>query len=191
MPSYSDLRFDTARLVLRPFRHSDAADLFAMYSDPEVFRHIPIGDWKHVDEAHQRIARDVSTMAEGGYIRLAVERREEGDVAGEVLLFNFDMASRRAELGYALARRAWGQGYVAEALPPLVDHAFGALELNRLEAVIDPRNAASARVLERLGFTPEGVLRERYIVRGQASDAGIYGLLRREWQLPQQAGAQR
>lgn len=181
MPSYSDLRFDTARLVLRPFRHSDAPDLFTMYSDPEVFRHIPIGDWKHVDEAHQRIARDVSTMAEGGYIRLAVERREEGDVVGEVLLFNFDMASKRAELGYALARRAWACGYVAEALPPLVDHAFDGLELNRLEAVIDPRNAASARVVQRLGFTPEGVLRERYIVRGDTRDAGIYGLLRREW----------
>jgi RimJ/RimL family protein N-acetyltransferase len=184
MPSYADLRFDTPRLVLRPFRHSDAADLYAMYSDPQVFRHIPVGDWKHVDEAHQRIARDVNMMAEGGYVRLAVERREDAAVIGEVLLFNFDMASKRAELGYALARRAWGCGYVAEALPPLVDHAFGPLGLNRLEAVIDPRNAASARVLQRLGFTPEGVQRERYVVRGATQDAGLYGLLRREWRAP-------
>src|SRR3569623_3651430 len=111
MPAYVDVRLETPRLVLRPFRHGDAADLFAMYSDPEVFRHIPIGDWKHIDESHQRIARDINMMAEGNYIRLAVERREDARVIGEVLLFNLVPDSKRAELGYALARSAWVSGY--------------------------------------------------------------------------------
>jgi RimJ/RimL family protein N-acetyltransferase len=183
MPSsYSELRFDTGRLILRPFRHADAADLFAIYSDPQVFRYLPFGDWKHIDEAHQRVARDINTMAEGGYIRLAVERREDARVVGEVLLFNFAKDSRRAELGYALARAAWGCGYVAEALPPLVDYAFTHLDLNRLDAVIDPRNAPSARVLERLGFVHEGTQREHYIIRGEKSDSGLYGLLRSDWE---------
>jgi len=181
MPSYADVRIDTARLALRPFRHADARDLFAMYSDPQVFRHIPIGDWKQIDESHQRIARDINMMSEGSYIRLAVERREDARVIGEVLLFNFALESKRAEVGYALARDAWRNGYVAEALPPLIDYGFRELGLNRLEAVIDPRNAASARVLERMGFKPEGVQREHYIVRGETSDSGLYGLLRREW----------
>jgi RimJ/RimL family protein N-acetyltransferase len=70
---------------------------------------------------------------------------------------------------------------MAEALPALVAHAFGALDLNRLEADIDPRNTASARVLERLGFRREGLLRERWIVNGEKSDSAIYGLLRAEW----------
>ena len=182
MPSYVDVRLETPRLVLRPFRHGDAAGLFAMYSDPEVFRHIPIGDWKHIDESHQRIARDINMMAEGNYIRLAVERREDARVIGEVLLFNLVPDSKRAELGYALARSAWGSGYAAEALPPLVHFGFGPMGLNRIEAVIDPRNTASARVLEKLGFAHEGTQRERYIVRGATSDGGLYGLLRREWQ---------
>ncbi len=182
MPSFADLRFETPRLVLRPFRHADAADLFAVYSDPEVFRHVPIGDWKHVDEAHQRIARDINTMAIGEYIRLAVERREDSRVLGEVLLFKFDLSSRRAEIGYALARSAWGCGYVAEALPPLIEYGFRELNLNRLEAVIDPRNTASAKVLERFGFAHEATLREHFILRGETGDTGIYGLLRREWE---------
>ena len=75
----------------------------------------------------------------------------------------------------------WARGYVSEALPALIDHAFGPLELNRLEADIDPDNAASKRVLERHGFVPEGVLRERWIVRGKPSDSAMYGLLAREW----------
>ena len=182
MPSFADLSLQTPRLLLRPFRHADAADLFAVYSDPQVFRHVPIGDWKHIDEAHQRIARDITTMAAGDYVRLAVERREDARVVGEVLLFNFARESRRAELGYALAHNAWGFGYAAEALPPLVDFAFGQLDLNRLDAVIDPRNAASARVLERLGFRHEGTLREHAIIRGETSDSGLYGLLRKDWE---------
>ena len=74
MPSFADLHFETPRLVLRPFRHADAADLFVVFSDPEVFRHIPIGDWKHIDESHQRIARDINSMAAGEYISMQSQR---------------------------------------------------------------------------------------------------------------------
>ena len=93
-----------------------------------------------------------------------------------------DPDSRRAEVGYALARSAWGRGYVSEALAPLVAYAFDEMDLNRLDAVIDPRNTASAKVVSRLGFMHEGTLRERYIVRGEKTDSAIYGLLRREWE---------
>jgi RimJ/RimL family protein N-acetyltransferase len=182
MPSFADLRFETPRLVLRAFRHADADDVFAIYADPEVFRHIPIGGWTQVDEAHQRIARAIEKMAANEHVELAIERREDRRVIGHILLFNIDRASRRGELGYALARSAWAHGFVTEALRPVVDWAFAETDLNRIEAVIDPRNGASARVLERLGFAQEGTQRERYIVRGETKDAGLYGLLRRDWE---------
>lgn len=182
MPSFADVRLETPRLVLRPFRHADAADLFAVYADPKVFHYIPIGDWKHIDESHQRIARDINTMAVGEYIRLAVERREDSRVIGEVLLFKFDLASRRAEIGYALASSAWGSGYVAEALAPLVEWGFRELNLNRLVAVIDPRNDASLKVIRRLGFTHEGTMRQDHVIRGEPVDSSIWGLLRGEWE---------
>jgi len=63
----------------------------------------------------------------------------------------------------------------------MLDWGFDELDLNRVEADIDPRNAPSARALERLGFTREGHLRERWIVGGEISDSWIYGLLAREW----------
>ena len=68
-----------------------------------------------------------------------------------------------------------------EALGALLIHAFGKLALHRVEADIDPRNAASARSLERLGFQREGLLRERWIVAGQVSVTALYGLLARDW----------
>jgi RimJ/RimL family protein N-acetyltransferase len=78
-------------------------------------------------------------------------------------------------------------GYASEALVPLVDYGFEHLDLNRIEAVINPVNTASARVLGRLGFQHEGTQRERYVERGETSDGGLYGLLRREWQANREA----
>ena len=68
-----------------------------------------------------------------------------------------------------------------EALHSLLDYGFGQLNLNRVEADIDPRNEASAKTLERLGFVKEGYLRERWIVGNEVSDTVLYGLLQREW----------
>jgi ribosomal-protein-alanine N-acetyltransferase len=182
MPSFADLRFETPRLLLRPFSHADATDLFAIYSDPQVYRHVPIGGWKVLDESHQQIARAVNMMTSGEGLRFAVERREDTRVIGDVLVFNFANEGTRAELGYALAREAWGCGYVTEALQPLVEFAFRNLQLRRLGAIIDPRNEASAKVLRRLGFAQEGSLREHTLMRGEVSDSGLYGLLRSDWE---------
>jgi [ribosomal protein S5]-alanine N-acetyltransferase len=68
-----------------------------------------------------------------------------------------------------------------EALSALLDYAFTELNLNRVEADTDPRNERSARLLDRLKFSKEGLFRERCIVDGEISDAAMYGLLRREW----------
>src|SRR4029078_1332119 len=96
-------------------------------------------------------------------------------------LFNISLSNGRAELGYGLGRAHWGQGLMNEALNSLVKHAFDVVQLRRLEADVDPRNAGSIRTLERLGFQREGFLRERWHVNGEIQDAIFYGLLRREW----------
>ncbi len=97
-------------------------------------------------------------------------------------LFDINTICRRAEIGYALGSGVWGKGYMNEALTALLGYGFTELDLNRVEADIDPRNEASAKTLERLGFTREGLLRERWIVDGEVSDTAYYGLLRREWE---------
>jgi ribosomal-protein-alanine N-acetyltransferase len=85
-------------------------------------------------------------------------------------------------VGYSLASAEWGNGYMQEALTALLDYGFSELDLNRVEADVDPRNAASGRSLERLGFRREGLLRERWIVGGEVSDTALYGLLRKDWE---------
>ena len=85
-------------------------------------------------------------------------------------------------MGYALGRAHWGNGYIWEALNALLAYAFEELGMHRIEADVDPRNAASIRTLERLGFVREGYLRERWHVGGEIQDALFYGLLRSDWE---------
>ena len=180
---FDQIRLQTARLVLRPFRDGDAAGLYAIYSDPDVCRYLPRGAWTDLSQAHERIAKDIAAMATNESLRLAIVTRDDDKVIGDCCLFAFMKQCRRAELGYSQARSAWGNGYLSEALHALVEFAFSELDLIRLEADIDPRNGASARSLGRLGFTKEGHLRDRWIVEGEVSDTGLYGLLRSDWQL--------
>lgn len=181
MDAFDRVLLTTPRLRLRPLVAGDAEVLFAMFSDPLVMRYLSTPPWPSIDTAHALIERDLRAMAAGEYLRLGLERLDDGVLIGNCSVFNRAIESRRAELGYTLARPAWGRGYMHEALSAVVDFAFAAMQLNRLEADIDPRNLASARSLVRLGFRAEGLLRERWIVAGEVSDTALYGLLQSDW----------
>ena len=181
MPLFDQLTLHTDRLLLRPLREGDAPALFEIFSDPKVMRYWSTPPWASIEQAHAVIAEDKRGLAAGDYLRLGIERTGDGQLIGVCSLFSLSEQCRRAEVGYALATAASGRGFMHEALTALLDHAFLDLDLNRIEADIDPRNTASARCLARLGFKQEGHLRERWIVNGEISDSIIYGLLRSEW----------
>jgi RimJ/RimL family protein N-acetyltransferase/predicted enzyme related to lactoylglutathione lyase len=171
----------TERLRLRPLVEDDAAALFDIFSDARVVRYLSRPLWTRLESARERIAQDAAAGAARRYLRLGVEVAASGRMVGECSLFNIHVDSRRAEIGYALAFDAWGRGYITEALAAVLDHAFSGLGLNRVEADIDPRNGASERVLQRLGFREEGRLRERWFVAGEMSDSALHGLLAHDW----------
>ncbi len=180
-PNFEGLQLLTPRLRLRPLTEADADALFAVFSDPAVMRYWSTPPWAERQQALDLVSRDQAAHRRGEYLRLGIEPREGGAVLGTCTLFSWQRSNRRAELGYGLARAAWGQGLATEALTALLHQGFGPLGLNRVEADIDPRNTASARVLERLGFQREGLLRERWIVGDEVSDSALYGLLRADW----------
>lgn len=171
----------TPRIVLRWISEDDIDGLYEIFSDPQVMRYWgtgPLPDREAAAELQREIAEgnEKETMFKWG---LAL--RESNTLIGTTTLFNLSLENGRAEIGYAMARAYWGKGYMNEALNALVQHAFEVMELRRLEADVDPRNEASIRTLERLGFQREGFLRERWHVDGEIQDAYFYGLLRREW----------
>lgn len=181
MPAFDQVQLRTPRLTLRPLRAGDEPALFEMFSDPEVMRYWSTPPWSSIEVAHQLVARDAQALATGQHLRLGCERSEDGRLIGQCTLFNLVASCHRAEIGYGMARSAWGHGYMGEALDALLRYGFENLDLNRVEADIDPRNTRSAQSLLRLGFKHEGHLRERWVVDGEVSDSDLYGLLHREW----------
>jgi len=182
MTAYEALPLPTDRLTLRFLDEADLPALYSIFSHPEVMRYWAWPAWTDPSQAHAFLIGVQEGYINGSGLRLGIERRADQVLVGTVSLFHFNGPSRWAEIGYALGRPYWGAGYMHEALKALLRYAFMARNLNRLEADIDPRNLASAKTLERLGFIKEGHLRERWIVNGEVSDSWLYGLLRREWE---------
>ncbi|WP_035485260.1 GNAT family N-acetyltransferase [Paraburkholderia phenoliruptrix] len=176
MPLFKPVTLSTARLTLRPLREEDAQALFAMWSDADAMR-FSFPAMTRLDQAVDRVSRLLNTSTDGKDCICVVESQTTGEVLGTCILFHADEQCRRAEIGFSLQRTHWGNGYMNEAASALIEHAFSALNLRRIEADIDPRNVASARLLERLGFIREGLLRERWIVGDEISDSALYGLL--------------
>jgi ribosomal-protein-alanine N-acetyltransferase len=180
MPLFEPITLTTPRLVLRPLCHEDAHALFAIWSDTDAMRYFSFPAMTRFDQAMDRVARQLKTSADGKDLVCAIELRATGEVLGDCALFHADEQCRRAEIGFCLQRAHWGRGYMSEAASTLIRHAFGTLNFRRIEADIDPCNVASARLLERLGFIREGLLRERWIVGDEVSDSALYGLLERD-----------
>lgn len=170
----------TPRLRLRWLTADDVPALFAIFSDPEVTAYWSSPPLEDEKAAARLLAEIHQFFAAKTLFQWGIARREDGAVIGTCTLSSLNAEHKRAELGYAIARAHWGNGYGSEAADAVIRYAFDTLDLHRLEADVDPRNHASIRCLERLGFRKEGYARERYHLYGTVHDAVLYGLLRRE-----------
>ena len=169
------------RVSLRWLTEPDVPALFSIFSDPEVMRYWSSPPYPDLAAATRLLEKIHACFAQKSLFEWGLVRNADGALLGTCTLAHLDVQNRRAEVGFALGRAHWGNGYVQEGLGALVAFAFDTLDLHRLEADVDPRNARSIRALERLGFSKEGYLPERWIVNGEVSDSALYGLLRRAW----------
>ncbi|MEZ4634738.1 MAG: GNAT family protein [Caldilineaceae bacterium] len=169
---------------MRPFTEADTDAVFAPEAT-HVMRYWDAPPWHEYAQAERFLARCQQMAQEGSGMRLAIERITGGSFIGWCTFMNWDPTYRSAMLGYCLDETAWGQGFATEAAGALLTWAFDSLDLNRVQSEVDTRNAASDRVLHKLGFLREGTLRENCIVNGEVSDSWVYGLLRRDWAMTQ------
>jgi RimJ/RimL family protein N-acetyltransferase len=169
------------RLRLRWLTSADVPSLYAIFGDPEVCRYWSRPQLRDVVEATALLEEIESGYATRTLSQWGIVTRVDDHLIGTCTLTSFSLEHRRAEVGFALERTSWGQGYGSEALHALLQYAFESLDLRRIEADVDPRNTRSIRVLERAGFRREGLQRQRYLIGGEAQDAVLYGLLSSEW----------
>ncbi len=160
----------TDRLQLRVFCPDDFEAHAAICADPEVMRYIRAGAISRVDSWWQ-LARYLGHWQLRGYGLWAVVERSTGRLVGHLGFLNPE-GGHGFELGWALAREAWGKGYATEGVRAAIEYAWGTLKQDHIVCLIQPENARSIRLAERLGARKEGEIEE------QGTRLLVYGLRR-------------
>lgn len=173
----------TERLLLRPVRATDADALAARRSEPEVAEY---QNWiapYPLDRAETMVAELVAMdgPADGEWWMVTIADADDTIVLGD-LVVHLTWGGRTAEIGYTLARGAWGHGYALEAAEALVEYLFDDVGVTRIEGMLHPDNPASAMVLERLGLLFEGHTRSSFWLADVNSDDWLYGMVRSDWE---------
>jgi ribosomal-protein-alanine N-acetyltransferase len=171
----------TERLRLRQIVPADAEAFFAVKSDPQVMEFY--GDEPHqsLEETRTLIQQLQELYTKREALFWAIALKDDDQLIGTCAFISFGPGGHYAEIGYELNRAYWRRGMMAEALRALLTYGFSELALNRIEAVVDPKNKPSQDLLRKLGFSFEGNLRQRFFFRDQFLDAYHFGLLKDEW----------
>lgn len=168
----------TARLVLSPIAPNDADEVATIGAQPDVVAMtISTPQPMSVAVASEWIWRQCVAMTAGGAATYSVRLIPDGPILGVVSLHHIERDHGCAELSFWFRREARGRGYASEAASAVVRHGFTALALHRIEAYHMVRNAASGRVLARIGFQFEGLLRERVAKGARREDVKLWAML--------------
>ena len=173
---------ETENLALRELHSGDAESLFAILGDEEVTEFYDDEVFRDISQASEQIEAWAAGFKARRCVRWGITRRENDEIVGTCGYYGFHNWHKRAGIGYELARSFWRQGIMTEALGTIIEFGFKRIGLNRIEAVVLQENEGSARLLEGLGFSQEGVLRE-YENWGDKGcvDLMMFSLLRREY----------
>jgi ribosomal-protein-alanine N-acetyltransferase len=168
---------ETERLLLRRVDANDINEIFALRSNPETMKYIPRPLVKTDEDALEHIAMIDSKIDSNEGINWAITLKGNPKLIGVIGHYRIKPENYRAELGYMLLPEYHGKGIVSEAVKEAVKYGFQVMKLNSLEAIIDPDNHASAKVLEKNGFVKEAHLRENEFFEGRFLDTVIYSIL--------------
>ena len=177
------LPIQTERLILRPFHLRDATALAGYRSQPEVAH---FQSWTAPFSLAQAEEMITGLPAEtpppaGEWQQIALERREDGIIVGDLAICPQADDARRVEIGIALALQYQRQGYAREALRGLLTGLF-ARGVHRVHALVDEQNFPSARLLRSVGFRYEGRFVQHMFYKGRWVTDDVFALLATEWQ---------
>ncbi len=147
------------RLILRPLHAADANALFSILGDDEVTRYYDDATFTHIAQANEQIAAWENGFRNRRCIRWGITRKDDGTLIGTCGYYGIHPWHMRGSIGYELGRPFWRQGLMTEALNAIIDLGFKDMNLNRIDALVMPENIASIRLLEKIGFINEGLLR--------------------------------
>jgi ribosomal-protein-alanine N-acetyltransferase len=153
-------QLETSHLILRRMQEKDSGAIFGILSDKDVTRYYDDETYTKISQAISQIEAWENGFANKRCIRWGIVRKGGQELIGSCGYYGFHPWHMRASIGYELSRSSWRQGIMTEALNAIIDLGFREMGLNRIDAVVLPGNNASIKLLEKLGFRNEGLLRE-------------------------------
>lgn len=174
-------QIETERLTLRRMTRRDASDHFAVFRQPQVAAAHGMPPYEKLAESKKLIDWYDEAFSEKRAIRWAITLRDDGRLLGTCGFHTIHHKHAFGEIGYELHPNYWRQGIGSEAVRAIVGFGFLQMGFHRIEAIVDPDNAASANLLRRVGFTEEGFLRERFYDNGRFVDDWFFSILAHEY----------
>ncbi len=169
----------TDRLILREVEDGDVDEVFFLRSDKEIMKYIPRPPAQTKKDAldHIEVLRKAKENQEG--INWAITQKGNNTLIGIVGLFRINKVDFRAEIGYILNPEFHGKGIISEALQKIIEFGFEQVNFHTLTAIIDPRNTASEKVLQRANFIKEAHFKEDCFYEGEFLDSVHYSILKK------------
>jgi [ribosomal protein S5]-alanine N-acetyltransferase len=172
------LTLQTPRLILRKLELSDAEDIFAYASDPQVTAYTSWTTHQSIDDTYEYLRNFVFELYRSDKgMDWGIIEKASGKLIGTCGLYA-SPEHRRATLGYVLNRDYWGQGLVTEAAKTAIAFGFHVMQLQRIQAICDVAHLASARVLEKSGMQFEGILHNYLFEKDRSWDVKMYAITR-------------
>jgi [ribosomal protein S5]-alanine N-acetyltransferase len=168
---------ETNRLILRRLSAEDVLEIFALRSDKEVMKYIPRPLAKSIEDAQAHIALIDEKIESNEGINWAITLKDNPKLIGIIGHYRIKPEHFRAEIGYMLLPEYQGKGIISEAIKEVVNYGFEVMKLHSIEAIIDPENNASEKVLQKNGFVKEAHLKENEYYEGRFLDTVIYSKL--------------
>lgn len=171
----------TNRLLLRYFTSSDLNFVHQHFSNPKVTAFLYDNEPAETIDAAREILDWCMDSTSKTHVRWCITQIDGTNPIGTCGFHRYDSTNNAAEIGYDLFPDYWNNGYMSEALTEMLSYGFENLGLNRIYAYVFINNTASNKLLEKLGFSLEGVLREKHYYKGKYYDHNLYSLLRSDW----------
>lgn len=182
----TQVQLETNRLILRPIVKNDAEAVFSYRSDALVNRYqgwIPSSISDVYYFINYKVSQEINLP--GTWVQFVLIHKDENQVIGDIGIHFLPADTFQVEMGCTLSKLYHGKGYAYEALNQMIHYLFHVLNKRRIIASIDPENAPSIKLYEKLGFRKEAHFRESIYMNGQWADDLIYALLKNEWNVGQ------
>jgi [ribosomal protein S5]-alanine N-acetyltransferase len=182
---FSDLpTLETDRTILRKLRSEDEQDIFQYGSDDDVSRYTAWPTHRTMEDTRSYLTKVLQKYNHHAVAPWGIVDKETGKIIGTSGFMAWNVHHAKAELGYALSKDYWNLGYMTEVIRTIISFGFDRMKLVRIEASCLPLNIGSARVMEKVGMTYEGLIRQTILVKGKHEDLKLYSIVLDDYRNP-------